>query len=216
MNKFFLTVLIVLPTFLIAQENPRFVNYKWDLFRAVQGTIQLSREQSIGDKYTFNIGLMGTYASTRGLAKPYLKAQNFEYKDPSSSILYNLENVQALGSGLNIQFRKYLGKKPKAGYGFYLTPEVFYRFLNLESEIYNSVKAKNETVRKTLNLGYIGYSVGYQKIYREMLSIDSYLGGGFFLSKYDDQSELTKFRNSYQLDYTGFYLNMGILIGIVK
>jgi len=114
MNKFFLTVLIVLPTFLISQENPRFVNYKWDLFRAVQGTIQLSREQSIGDKYTFNIGLMGTYASTRGLAKPYLKAQNFEYKDPSSSILYNLENVQALGSGLNIQFRKYLGKKTES------------------------------------------------------------------------------------------------------
>jgi hypothetical protein len=49
-----------------------------------------------------------------------------------------------------------------------------------------------------------------------MLSIDSYVGGGFFLSKYDDQDGLTRFRNVYQIDYTGFYLNMGVLIGIVK
>ncbi len=200
----------------LTQVKSRFVNYKWDLFRAVQGTIQLSREQSIGESYTFIFGLMGTYASTRGLAKPYLKAQNFEYKDPSSNVIYSLENVQALGSGVNIQFRKYLGKRPVVGSGFYLTPEVFYRFLNLESEVYNPLKSSTETIRRALNLGYVGYSLGYQKIYREMLSIDSYIGGGFFFSKYDDQSKLTIFRNSYQIDYTGLYLNMGILIGIVR
>ena len=215
-NKIILIFFLLFSISALTQEKSRFVNYKWDLFRAAQGTIQLSREQSIGESYTFIFGLMGTYASTRGLAKPYLKAQNFEYKDPSSSVIYSLENVQALGSGVNIQFRKYLGKRPVVGSGFYLTPEVFYRFLNLESEVYNPVKSSTETIRRALNLGYVGYSLGYQKIYREMLSIDSYVGGGFFFSKYDDQSKLTKFRNSYQIDYTGFYLNMGILIGIVR
>ena len=215
-NKISIIFFILFSLCAKSQEKTRFVNYKWDLFRAVQGTIQLSREQSIGEKHTLNIGLMGTYASTRGLAKPYLKAQNFEYKDPSSTVIYGLENVQVLGSGVNIQLRKYLGKSPVVGSGFYLTPEVFYRFLNLESEVYNSVKSSSETIRRALNLGYIGYSLGYQKILREMLSIDSYIGGGFFLSKYDDQSKLTKYRNSYQVDYTGFYLNMGILIGIVR
>jgi hypothetical protein len=160
--------------------------------------------------------LIGTYASTRGLAKPYLKMQNFEYTEKSTNTIFNLSEVQALGGGFNLQLRRYLGKNPTVGSGFYLTPEVFYRFLNLESESLNPKTKMNQTINRKLKLGYLGYSVGYQKIYKEMLSIDSYLGGGFFMSKYEDQDGLTRFRNVYQIDYTGFYLNMGVLIGIVK
>ena len=142
--------------------------------------------------------------------------QNFEYTEKSTNTIYTLSDVQVIGGGINLQLRRYLGKKPTVGSGFYLTPEVFYRFLNLESEVLIPKTTINKTVNRTLKLGYLGYSIGYQKIYREMLSIDSYVGGGFFMSKYEDQDGFTRFRNVYQIDYTGFYLNMGVLIGIVK
>lgn len=214
--KVLFPICLIISVFSFSQDSTRFINYKWDLFRAVQGTIQISREQSISDKYSLNIGLLGTYATTRGLAKPYLDAQKFEYTEPTTNVVYSLSDVQAIGGGLNFQLRRYLGKNPSVGTGFYLTPEVFYRILNLESEVFNTNTSSNQTVKRTLNLGYIGYSLGYQKIYREMLSIDGYLGGGFFLSQYNDSNKLTEYRNSYQIDYTGFYLNMGVLIGIVR
>jgi len=216
MNKLLFICVFFLSSLSFSQENNTFINYKWDLFRAIQGSIQISREQAINNRYSVNIGLIGTYASTRGLAKPYLKMQNFEYTEKSTNTIFNLSEVQALGGGFNLQLRRYLGKNPTVGSGFYLTPEVFYRFLNLESEALNPKTKMNQTINRKLKLGYLGYSIGYQKIYKEMLSIDSYVGGGFFLSKYDDQDGLTRFRNVYQIDYTGFYLNMGVLIGIVK
>jgi hypothetical protein len=187
-------------------------NFKLDLFRAVQGTIQLTHEHRISSNYSLNIGLMGTYASTRGLAKPYLKAQDFSYKDATTNTIYALENVEALGYGVNFQLRKYLSKLPSSSLtGFYLAPELFYRRLNLTSLV-----ATNLEVKRILNLGYIGYAFGYQKNWRDIVCIDTYLGGGFFLSQYTDEPRLTRFRNNYQVDFTGIYFNMGVLIGVVR
>ena len=187
-------------------------NFKLDLFRAVQGTIQLTREQRISSRHSINIGLMGTYASTRGLAKPYLKAQDFVYVDATTNKVYALENVEALGYGVNFQLRKYLSKHPtKELKGFYLAPELFYRRLYLSSLVETNIE-----VKRNLNLGYIGYALGYQKIWKDIVCIDTYVGGGFFLSQYTDESRLTRFRNNYQVDFTGMYLNMGVLIGVVR
>jgi hypothetical protein len=187
-------------------------NYKLDLFRAVQGTIQLTREQRISSRYSLNIGVMGTYASTRGLAKPYLKAQDFVYVDATTNKIYSLENVEALGYGVNFQLRKYLSKySTKALSGFYLAPELFYRRLYLSSLIETNIE-----VKRNLNLGYIGYALGYQKIWKDIVCIDTYVGGGFFLSQYTDEAHLTRFRNNYQVDFTGMYFNMGVLVGIVR
>ena len=187
-------------------------NYKLDLFRAVQGTIQLTREQRISSRYSINIGVMGTYASTRGLAKPYLKAQDFVYVDATTNKIYSLENVEALGYGVNFQLRKYLSKYPtKELKGFYLAPELFYRRLYLSSLIETNIE-----VKRNLNLGYIGYALGYQKIWKDIVCLDTYVGGGFFLSQYTNESHLTRYRNNYQVDFTGMYFNMGVLIGYVR
>jgi hypothetical protein len=199
-----------------SQDSLKRTIYKWDLFRAVQGTFQVSTEKTITNKSSLVVGLMGTYASTRGLAKPYLKAQDFTYKDAVSNVSYNLDNIQALGFGIDVQLRKYLEKKQLGLRGFYIAPEVFYRKLFLESEIYNKVSLNNETIKRKLNLGYLGYSIGYQKIYKEMLAIDGYVGGGLFLSKYEDENNFTRYRHAYQLDYSGIYFNMGILVGILN
>jgi hypothetical protein len=186
--------------------------FKLDLFRAVQGTIQLTQEHRITASTSLNIGLMGTYASTRGLAKPYLSAQEFTYTDPVSNKVYSLNNVEALGYGINFQFRKYLGKHPNTQLkGYYLAPEIFYRRLHLTSLV-----EVDKEVYRTLNLGYVGYAFGYQHIIREIVSVDTYVGGGFFLSQYTDEKHLTRYRNNYQVDFTGMYFNMGVLVGIVR
>jgi hypothetical protein len=197
-----------------AQDTTKHVIYKWDLFRAIQGTFQISREQKLVNNKSLNIGLMGTYASTRGLAKPYLKAQEFSYKDATTNTTYNLDDIQVLGFGIDIQLRKYLAKNKNIFSGFYIAPEIFYRKLFLESSVF--VNNTQSTINRKLDLGYIGYSVGYQKIYKDMLTIDGYLGGGLFLSKYNDESTFTKFRTNYQLDYSGIYFNMGVLVGILR
>ncbi len=187
-------------------------NYKLDLFRAVQGTIQLTREQRISSRYSVNIGAMGTYASTRGLAKPYLKAQDFSYKDAITNKVYALEDVEALGYGFNFQLRKYLSKySTKTLSGFYLAPELFYRRLHLTSLVETNLE-----IKRILNLGFIGYALGYQKIWKDIVCLDTYVGGGFFLSQYTDESHLTRYRNNYQVDFTGMYFNMGVLIGFVR
>lgn len=186
--------------------------FKLDLFRAVQGTIQLTHEHRISSRYSVNLGLMGTYASTRGLAKPYLSAQEFTYKDQISNKVYSLDNVEALGYGVNFQIRKYLSKRPsKRLDGFYLASEIFYRRLNLTSLV-----EKDLEVNRTLNLGYVGYAFGYQRILRDIVSLDTYVGGGFFFSQYTDEKNLTRYRNNYQVDFTGMYFNMGVLVGIVR
>ena len=201
--------------------------YKLDLFRAFQGTMQLSHEGRIKKNWTYNIGAMGTYASTRGLAKPYLKAQNFNYTDVSDNQTYNLDNVELLGYGINIQLRKYLGKSASPLEGYYAAPELFFRQLNLRSSIdykYNmsptgQVYKVNQTVKdvsKTLFLGYAGYAIGYQKIIRSVVCIDTYIGGGFFYSKYADANKPTRYRNNYQIDFTGIFFNGGVLIGITR
>jgi len=198
----------------IAQDSitPKSKNFKLDLFRAVQGTIQLTHEHRISSRYSVNIGFMGTYASTRGLAKFYLKAQDFTYKDATSNKVYTLENVEALGYGVNFQLRKYLSKNPSTSLsGVYIAPELFYRRLYL-----TSLAETSKEIKRTLNLGYLGYAFGYQKNWRDVVCIDTYVGGGFFLSQYTDESQLTRFRNNYQIDFTGMYLNMGVLIGIVR
>ena len=185
---------------------------KLDLFRAVQGTIQLTNERRISSRYTLNVGLMGTYASTRGLAKPYLNAQAFTYNDVGANKVYTLDNVEALGYGINFQIRKYLAKIPsKQLRGFYLAPEFFYRRLYLTSLV-----AESKEIKRTLNLGYVGYAFGYQKLIRGIICLDTYVGGGFFLSQYTDEKRLTRYRNNYQVDFTGMYFNMGVLVGIVR
>ena len=213
--NFFILLLSLVSFSISAQDTVRQSGnriFKLDLFRAVQGTIQLTHEQRISSRYSVNLGLMGTYASTRGLAKPYLSAQEFTYKDANSNKVYSLDNVEALGYGINFQLRKYLAKNPsKQLKGVYLAPEIFYRRLNLTSLVENDLE-----IHRTLNLGYVGYAFGYQRILRDIVSLDTYVGGGFFLSQYTDEKHLTRYRNNYQVDFTGMYFNMGVLVGIVR
>jgi hypothetical protein len=194
---------------------PAFRNiYKLDISRALQGTLQLSRESALRNSWTFQGAVMGTYAASTGLAKIYLQSQSFSYKDISTLKTYSLSDITLLGYGLNFQLKKYLGKAPKPPFGFYLGPEFFLRQLFLQSTIENSISKQPQDISKNLMLGYLGYIVGYQRLVQNIVCIDTYVGGGFFYSRYVNENTTTHYLANYQLDYTGFYFNAGLLIGL--
>jgi hypothetical protein len=197
-------------------EEPVKALYKMDLMRAAQGTLQISREGRLNNNTNWQIGVMGTYATTRGLAKPYLRAQDFSYLDAATNIRYSLYDVEAKGFGLNLQLKKYLGPRPEVFKGFYSGPEFFVRYLNLVSPYFDRITQEQKEISRNLYLGYAGYMTGYQVFIRDVIALDLYLGGGFFYSQYENAAGPTRFRSNYQVDYTGIYLNAGLLIGIVN
>ncbi|MFZ9296108.1 MAG: hypothetical protein ACO259_07880 [Bacteroidia bacterium] len=110
--------------------------------------------------------------------------------------------------------------------GAYAGPELFFRFckvsaygsyfdLSSNTQIqYIDSYGKPQIINRNLFLGFMGYSVGYQKaLINDNLLLDLYVSGGFFFSKYDDEDGLTQRRRSPMVDYTGPYLNVGIGLG---
>jgi Protein of unknown function (DUF3575) len=207
-KRIVLSAMFFYSSWMIAQTSV----YRMDFFRAVQGTIQLAKELKISRCSSLSLAGMGTFASTRGLAKPYLKAQEFNYIEPTSNLKYNLNDVEVKGFGINLQFRRY---HDSTFSGWYIAPELFYRKLFLSSEVSTSTQ-NNIDVTRQLHLAYIGYSLGYQKIFRDAIVIDAALGGGFFYSHYQNEKSFTKYRNNYQIDFTGFYLNASFSVGLSK
>ena len=98
--------------------------------------------------------------------------------------------------------------------GFYDGMEIFFRQVRLQSTILDQITLQERDVNKTLFLGYAGYVIGYQKIISNVVCIDGYFGGGFFYSQYAGDKKPTHYQSNYQIDFTGFYLNSGISIGI--
>ncbi|OFY70913.1 MAG: hypothetical protein A3G23_12395 [Bacteroidetes bacterium RIFCSPLOWO2_12_FULL_37_12] len=187
--------------------------YTVDFFRLVQGTFELSREKPFTKNRSLHIALLGTYASTKGLAKPYLEAQDFSYTKSYTGI--DQRSKELRGGGVNIQVRNYLGKNPTLFEGFFLSSEFIARYLFINSLVYDYELESERELNSEMIQGYLGYNVGWQKIFRHVVSLDFHVGGGFWYSKYSNEKKPTKYQQSYQLDYTGFFFNSGILVGII-
>jgi len=202
-------------------------HYTLDAMRVVQGTMQFGRELYFNKHNSLKTSVLITWAKSEGLAKPYLKAQNFKYTN--NDTVWTLIDTDLKGAGLNLHWREYFTRgqmdKMQNRLGAYAGPEVFFRFCRVEaygtfkdSTMINPVKFTKDGIEapiyRNLFLGFIGYSVGYQKaLINDNLLLDLYVSGGFFFSKYDDEHGLTQRRRSPMVDYTGPYLNVGIGLG---
>lgn len=203
-------------------------HYTLDMMRVVQGTIQFGREFYIAQNKSIKTSLLFTWAKSKGLAKPYLSAQNFTFTSRDTS--WNLNETELLGGGLNFQFREYFTKgnldKMQKRLGAFAGPELFFRFCNVSAygSYFDSIRnaqiqytdnnGNPQIINRNLFLGFMGYSVGYQNaIFNDNLLFDVYVSGGFFFSKYGDEATFTQGRRSPMVDYTGPYLNVGIGLG---
>jgi len=203
-------------------------HYTLDVMRVVQGTFQFGREFYFAQNKSLKTSILFTWATSKGLAKPYLSAQKFTYEKRDT--LWNLNETELLGGGLNFQWREYFTRgnidKMQKRLGAYAGPELFFRFCKVsaygsyfDSSTNTQIQYIDsygipQIINRNLFLGFIGYSVGYQKaLINDNLLLDLYVSGGFFFSKYDDDNGLTQGRRSPMVDYTGPYLNVGIGLG---
>ena len=214
--------LLILPISFFAQSGQtadtvtrnKKMHITFDTFRAFQGTLQLNFEKPVFRNSSLCVGLMGTWSQSNGIAKLYLGAQSFDMTTAEGKTIDKFENTELTGLGINLKYKSYLGKHPEVMNGLWFGPEVFYRQLGVQGTYFDNRNL--QIAKKTLYLGYAGYAIGLQKTLFDVLCFDTYIGGGFFYSKYSGDDFPTKNKQNYQIDYTGVYLNGSIAIGIVR
>lgn len=192
--------------------------------RLFEGTLQLSVERVLNRGNAIELSAMATYATKDGLANYYISNQSLSYfnAEKNDYISYDSENISGFGGSL--AWRNYLlpRSKPKfsAPKGLYVAPFVMYRraILSGFDHVYNEEEDMTELVEVTQNLNIFsgGFSIGWQFVLWKAMTADVYVGGMLRLSKYDGESNFTKYKQLQNIDYSGIMPNFGVKIGIVK
>ncbi len=71
-------------------------------------------------------------------------------------------------------------------------------------------------VKQRLNILSTGVIIGVRLPFKKVLFVDFYLGGHIKFSKYDKEAGLTKYKDWYNIDFSGVFPTAGIGIGILK
>ncbi len=196
---------------------------KLNPFRLFEGTFQLSYERAINDKLSIDVAGMGTYASTgSGLGGGYVKSQELALFDARTNS-YNSYNAEMItGWGVFVQAKSFLLTKYysnlKAPIGLYAAPQLMYRDIlitGIENVWTDTVYVEKE-VKQNLDVLAAGVILGVKFAFLKVLCIDIYVGGVMRLSKYDNESSLTKYKKWNNIDYSGVLPTAGINIGVLK
>jgi len=192
--------------------------------RIFEGTMQLSLEWVLNRGNAIEISAMTTYAAKEGVANYYVSNQRLEYynADLDSYVPYDSENIS--GFGTSLAWRNYLLPRTKSQYaaprGAYAAPTIMYRRLRLSGfdYVYDEDTGTNEQVEveQYLNIFTGGVMAGWQFVLWNAVSADVYVGGVIRLSKYDGDSNFTKYKQVRNIDFSGVMPTFGLKIGIVK
>ena len=216
----------------ILEKTPEFIPvYKsaitLDPVRLLEGTFCLSYERILNPRFSANISGMATYSTTQGLSNYYFKNQSFTYLDAATNVYQPYEGEVMSGGGLNIQFRNYLlanhSNRQKAPLGLYAAPQVMYRKMKITGN-YSELEETNpgvwEVVDKQiiqhLNIFAGGVIIGMKIPLFNVLTFDLFAGGNIRLSKYNDEDSFTKYKDWFNIDFSGVSPVAGIAIGILK
>ena len=195
----------------------------------LEGTFHLSYERILNNRFSFLLGGMATYSTTKGISTHYFGNQSFAYFN-SATQSYDKYNGEVMsGGGLNIQFRNYLRadypNKLKAPLGLYAAPQLMFKNMKItgyyqEWEETDTVAHKFEMVDKNivqhLNIFAGGVILGVKVPLLKVLTIDIYAGGNIKLSKYNNEAGFTKYKDWKNFDFSGVSPVVGIAIGILK
>jgi len=192
--------------------------------RLFEGTMELSVERILNKGNVLDLSAMATYASKRGFARYYLANQKLEYynADIADYIPYNSENIT--GYGGSIAWKNYLLARTDPSYsapgGPYVAPAGMYRRLTLSGfdNVYNEEEDLYESVEviRHLHVFSAGFLAGWQFVFWDVVTADLYLGGMIRLSKYDGETEFTRYKALQNVDFSGVLPTIGIKLGIVK
>lgn len=216
----------------ITESEPVFiVNYKsavmLDPARLLEGTFHISYERILNDRFSINVGGMATYSTKRGISNYYFSNQSFAYFDAVNNTYQSYKGEVMSGGGLIVQFRNYLlanhPNRQKAPAGLYAAPQVMYRNMTItgnyqvteevEPGVFELVDKK---VIQHLNIFAGGVILGYKISVFKVLSVDIFAGGNIKLSKYNNEEGFTKYKDWFNIDFSGVSPVAGIAIGILK
>ncbi|MFH0842188.1 MAG: hypothetical protein V1903_06165 [Bacteroidota bacterium] len=214
------------------EEKPVFISdYKsaimLDPVRLMEGTFYLSYERTITPSLSFNIGGMATYSTNQGISNYYFSNQKFAALDAVTNEYRTYQGEVISGGGLNFQFRNYLmanhpGRK-KAPFGLYAAPQIMYRRIQIKGNDQKYVEIEtgvwewqNVEVTQKLNIYAGGVILGYKVPLFNALAIDIFAGGNIKLSGYSNEDGFTKYKDWFNIDFSGVSPVAGIAIGILK
>lgn len=198
-----------------------------DPVRLLEGTFCLSYERIINTRFSVNLSAMATYSTTRGLSNYYFSNQSFAYLDNSTNQYQTYNGEVMSGGGFNIQFRNYLlanhpGRKT-APLGLYAAPQFLYRnmkitgFTRVMEETEPGVSAMvDKQVVQHLNIYAGGAVIGIKIPLFKVLALDIFAGGNIRLCEYTNEKGFTKYKDWFNVDFSGVSPVAGIAIGILK
>jgi len=216
----------------IIEKEPEFIPYyksaiMLDPTKLLEGTFHLSYERILGSRFSLNIGGMATYSTKQGISNFYFSNQSFAYFDALSNSYQSYEGEVMSGGGLNVQFRNYLlanhPRRPKAPLGIYAAPQLLYRKMKItgfyqEMEEINpgEFELVDKEIIQHLNIYAGGVILGLKMPILKVLTIDLFAGGNIRLSKYKNEDGFTKYKDWFNIDFSGVSPVAGIAIGILK
>lgn len=214
------------------EPEPEFVpDYKssimLDPVRLLEGTFYLSYERVLNPRFSLNVGAMATYSTKQGLSNYYFSNQSFAYLDASTNQYHFYEGEVMSGGGINIQFRNYLlanhTNRQKAPLGLYAAPQVMYRkmtitgnYREMEETDPGVFEMVDKKVIQHLNIFAGGAILGMKIPLFKVLTVDLFAGGNIKLSKYKNEDGFTKYKDWFNIDFSGVSPVAGIAIGILK
>lgn len=198
-----------------------------DPVRLLEGTFYLSYERKFRPALSGNLGLMATYSTKQGISNMYFSNQSFAFLDASTNSYKSYQGEVMSGWGANFQVRNYLlAKHPgrrSAPYGLYAAPQYMFRKLTITGN-YKEMQevepgkwelVETEVVQKlSINAG--GVLLGIKVPFFKVLALDIFAGGNIKLSKYKGEEGYTKYKDWFNIDFSGVSPVAGISIGILK
>jgi hypothetical protein len=198
-----------------------------DPVRLMEGTFYLSYERTITPSLSFNVGGMATYSTNQGISNYYFSNQRFAAFDAATNEYHTYHGEVMSGGGLNVQFRNYLmanhpGRK-KAPFGLYAAPQLMYRKIQIKGNKEEYVKLdtgesewQTVEIKQHLNIYAGGVILGFKLPLLNALAIDIFAGGNIKLSGYANEEGFTKYKDWFNIDFSGVSPVAGIAIGILK
>ncbi len=221
----------ILPQTVIADKPLFIAEYKsaimLDPVRLMEGTFYLSYERILTPSLSFSIGGMATYSTNQGISNYYFSNQSFAFLDAATNEYRTYQGEVISGGGLNVQFRNYLmanhpGRK-KAPLGLYAAPQFMYRRISIKGNHPEYVEVETDVwewqdkeITQHLNIYVGGVILGYKLSLFNTLAIDIFAGGNIKLSGYTNEENFTKYKDWFNIDFSGVSPVAGIAIGILK
>jgi hypothetical protein len=216
----------------VLESEPVFIaDYKsaimLDPTKLLEGTFYLSYERILNDRFSINVAGMATYSTKQGMSNFYFSNQAFAFFDATSNTYHSYEGEVMSGGGLNFQFRNYLlashPNRQKAPLGLYAAPQLMYRkmkitgyYQEMEEVEPGEFELVDKQITQHLNIYAGGVILGLKIPLFKALTIDLFAGGNIRLSKYNDEDGFTKYKDWFNIDFSGVSPIAGIAVGILK